>query len=29
LEVLVEKEGNIFPMIAPGSSVSEVKLCQD
>ncbi len=29
LEVLVEKEGNIFPMIAPGSSVSEVKLCMD
>ena len=29
LEVIVEKEGNIFPMIAPGSSVSEVKLCQD
>ncbi len=29
LEVHVEKEGNIFPMIAPGSSVSEVKLCQD
>jgi acetolactate synthase-1/2/3 large subunit len=29
LEVHVEKEGNIFPMIAPGASVSEVKLCQD
>ncbi len=29
LEVLVEKEGNIFPMITPGSSVSEVKLCMD
>ena len=28
LEVAVEKEGNIFPMIEPGSSVSEVKLCQ-
>ena len=27
LEVMVEKEGNIFPMIEPGSSVSEVKLC--
>ena len=29
LEVKVEKEGNIFPMITPGSSVSEVKLCMD
>jgi acetolactate synthase-1/2/3 large subunit len=28
LEVYVEKEGNIFPMIEPGSSVSEIKLCQ-
>jgi acetolactate synthase-1/2/3 large subunit len=28
LEVHVEKEGNIFPMIEPGSSVSEIKLCQ-
>ncbi|RLD36431.1 MAG: biosynthetic-type acetolactate synthase large subunit [Bacteroidetes bacterium] len=28
LEVAVEKEGNIFPMIEPGSSVSEIKLCQ-
>lgn len=28
LEVAVEKEGNIFPMIEPGSSVSEVRLCQ-
>ena len=27
LEIMVEKEGNIFPMIEPGSSVSEVKLC--
>ncbi len=27
LEVMVEKEGNIFPMIEPGSSVSEIKLC--
>ena len=25
LEIMVEKEGNIFPMIEPGSSVSEVK----
>ncbi len=28
LEVFVEKEGNIFPMIEPGASVSEIKLCQ-
>ena len=28
LEIMVEKEGNIFPMIEPGSSVSEIKLCQ-
>ena len=27
LEIMVEKEGNIFPMIEPGSSVSEIKLC--
>ena len=27
LDVRVEKEGNIFPMIIPGSSVSEIKLC--
>jgi len=26
LEVQVEKEGNIFPMVPPGASVSEVKL---
>ncbi len=26
LEVVIEKEGNIFPMIAPGKSVSEVML---
>ncbi len=26
LEVMVEKEGNIFPMIEPGDSVSEIKL---
>jgi acetolactate synthase-1/2/3 large subunit len=26
LEVIVEKEDNIFPMIAPGSSVSEISL---
>lgn len=26
LEVMVEKEGNIFPMIAPGASVSEIRL---
>lgn len=26
LEVMVEKEGNIFPMIEPGASVSEIKL---
>ena len=29
LEVAVEKEGNIFPMVPPGASVSEVKLCND
>jgi acetolactate synthase-1/2/3 large subunit len=28
LEVHVEKEGNIFPMVPPGASVSEIKLCQ-
>ncbi len=27
LEIMVEKERNIFPMIEPGSSVSEIKLC--
>jgi acetolactate synthase-1/2/3 large subunit len=26
LEVKVEKEGNVFPMVEPGSSVSEVRL---
>lgn len=26
LEILIEKEGNVFPMIEPGSSVSEVRL---
>lgn len=26
LEVIVEKEGNVFPMVEPGSSVSEVRL---
>ena len=26
LEVMVEKEGNIFPMIPPGASVSEIRL---
>jgi acetolactate synthase-1/2/3 large subunit len=26
LEVIVEKEANVFPMVAPGSSVSEIKL---
>ena len=26
LEVAVEKEGNVFPMVEPGSSVSEVRL---
>lgn len=26
LEVSVEKEANIFPMIAPGKSVSEIRL---
>ena len=26
LEVVVEKEGNVFPMVEPGSSVSEVRL---
>jgi acetolactate synthase-1/2/3 large subunit len=26
LEVTIEKEGNIFPMIAPGKAVSEVML---
>jgi acetolactate synthase-1/2/3 large subunit len=26
LEVIVEKEGNVFPMVEPGSSVSEIRL---
>ena len=26
LEVIIEKEGNVFPMIEPGSSVSEIRL---
>jgi acetolactate synthase-1/2/3 large subunit len=26
LEIKVEKEGNVFPMVEPGSSVSEVRL---
>jgi len=26
LDIIVEKEGNVFPMIEPGSSVSEVRL---
>jgi acetolactate synthase-1/2/3 large subunit len=26
LEVIVEKEANVFPMVTPGSSVSEIKL---
>jgi acetolactate synthase-1/2/3 large subunit len=26
LEVIVEKQGNVFPMIEPGSSVSEIRL---
>jgi acetolactate synthase-1/2/3 large subunit len=26
LEVVIEKEGNVFPMVEPGSSVSEVRL---
>ncbi len=26
LEIIVEKEGNVFPMIEPGSSVSEIRL---
>ena len=26
LEIIVEKQGNVFPMIEPGSSVSEVRL---
>jgi len=26
LEISVEKEGNVFPMVEPGSSVAEVRL---
>jgi acetolactate synthase-1/2/3 large subunit len=26
LEIVVEKEGNVFPMVEPGKSVSEVRL---
>lgn len=26
LEIVVEKEGNVFPMVEPGSSVSEIRL---
>jgi acetolactate synthase-1/2/3 large subunit len=26
LEIVVEKQGNVFPMIEPGSSVSEIRL---
>ena len=26
LDVIVEKEGNVFPMVEPGSSVSEIRL---
>jgi acetolactate synthase-1/2/3 large subunit len=26
LEVVVEKEGNVLPMVEPGSSVSEIRL---
>jgi acetolactate synthase-1/2/3 large subunit len=26
LEVLVEKEGNVFPMVPSGASVSEIRL---
>jgi acetolactate synthase-1/2/3 large subunit len=26
LEVVIEKEGNVFPMVEPGSSVSEIRL---
>jgi acetolactate synthase-1/2/3 large subunit len=26
LEVIVQKEGNVFPMVQPGSSVSEIRL---
>jgi acetolactate synthase-1/2/3 large subunit len=26
LEIAIEKEGNVFPMVEPGSSVSEIRL---
>jgi acetolactate synthase-1/2/3 large subunit len=26
LEIVVEKEGNVFPMVEPGSSVSDIRL---
>jgi len=26
LDIVIEKEGNVFPMVEPGSSVSEVRL---
>jgi acetolactate synthase-1/2/3 large subunit len=26
LEIVVQKEGNVFPMVEPGKSVSEVRL---
>jgi acetolactate synthase-1/2/3 large subunit len=26
LDIAIEKEGNVFPMVEPGSSVSEVRL---
>jgi len=29
LEVTIEKEGNVYPMIEPGASVSEIKLAHE
>lgn len=26
LEITIEKEGNVFPMVAPGASISEIRL---
>ena len=26
LEITIEKEGNVFPMVEPGASVSEIRL---
>jgi len=26
LEIVVQKEGNVFPMVEPGKSVSEIRL---